>query len=706
MKLSRMGNTAMKTGGKQFTMATRYAALFFIVIMLLSGSITVLLLNFVAERFREYEFKNTETGMALAANDIEQQYEIITDVVHKIQITSYYKPSVLKYNAYRDIELLNDLSNFKNYSVILGDYFLMYPGAQYERQKLFLSDGRTAYFPYYAPGMFQISSQQSELLYKQICEAKTSGCLLIGDTALMLFPIRFMTSDTSAGLAVAGFVLPVDKIILRMRRVVANMPNQITLQILDKVLVVSDYLNDQEYLSTSGIWAQNDGRHIISVSSERGLVRIAASITENKWSILYTSISSWLLAGVALCMVFVSIIAIILSRLILMPLRRLIKRYIPEGERLKDEIYQLEELVKRMESENDNSMMLLRGRLLLTILRGYYSESLLERWGILHMSFDKQYYHVVVIDASNMTKEDVDDCSKSVEAVADNTLRVYAVYVQEDKVIAVIAGYDEDAAVERLHMRMREITGSYHAQFAIGKRCDTPQRMPISYMEAMTMHLRAQKRSTEDLSNTRLFSSQLIAVAERGAEDDMHRLCERFIEQTDAINAPNSMYKNIATKLTMDLNTLSLERRITLDHQRLSMLPLLPNISMFLRDVCEFLLDTYYHERLHVNRTDATALSIVEYVRENAYNPDFGLSHIAGRFGLSNDYVSMMIKKVSGVAFKEYLTSLRMERACSLLREYSNMTVNEISLAVGYRKASNFITKFKDVYGCTPSQYR
>ena len=65
-----------------------------------------------------------------------------------------------------------------------------------------------------------------------------------------------------------------------------------------------------------------------------------------------------------------------------------------------------------------------------------------------------------------------------------------------------------------------------------------------------------------------------------------------------------------------------------------------------------------------------------------------------------------MIKKATGAPFKEYLTDVRLEQAKELLVAHPEMTINEISQAIGYRKTSNFIKKFKDIYGVTPAKYR
>ena len=100
------------------------------------------------------------------------------------------------------------------------------------------------------------------------------------------------------------------------------------------------------------------------------------------------------------------------------------------------------------------------------------------------------------------------------------------------------------------------------------------------------------------------------------------------------------------------------------------------------------------------------ARPIVEYVIANAFNPDFDLNMISDRFALSNDYISSLIKKETGSAFKEYLTMLRIGEGKRLLREEKELTIAEVAERVGYRKTSNFSKKFKEITGMLPSEYR
>ncbi len=79
---------------------------------------------------------------------------------------------------------------------------------------------------------------------------------------------------------------------------------------------------------------------------------------------------------------------------------------------------------------------------------------------------------------------------------------------------------------------------------------------------------------------------------------------------------------------------------------------------------------------------------------------------ISDRFALSNDYISSLIKKETGSAFKEYLTMLRIGEGKRLLREEKELTIAEVAERVGYRKTSNFSKKFKEITGMLPSEYR
>lgn len=91
-------------------------------------------------------------------------------------------------------------------------------------------------------------------------------------------------------------------------------------------------------------------------------------------------------------------------------------------------------------------------------------------------------------------------------------------------------------------------------------------------------------------------------------------------------------------------------------------------------------------------------------VRENLSNPDFGITNIYDKYDISIAYMSYLFKKEIGMGFSDYVWKLRFEKACELLKERT-LSVDEVSLAVGYLHSSSFRRKFKQETGLSPTEY-
>lgn len=89
---------------------------------------------------------------------------------------------------------------------------------------------------------------------------------------------------------------------------------------------------------------------------------------------------------------------------------------------------------------------------------------------------------------------------------------------------------------------------------------------------------------------------------------------------------------------------------------------------------------------------------------QNHYQ-DVTLESMAAQFHLSEPYISKYIKDKSGKTFGEQVAHIRMKRAKTLLK-HGNMTVENISYAVGYQNVEHFNRTFKKTFQMTPLQYR
>lgn len=96
---------------------------------------------------------------------------------------------------------------------------------------------------------------------------------------------------------------------------------------------------------------------------------------------------------------------------------------------------------------------------------------------------------------------------------------------------------------------------------------------------------------------------------------------------------------------------------------------------------------------------------IQNYIMENYQNPSLGLSTVSIEFRISEGYVSTLFKEQTEINFTEYVESIRLKRACELLKE-SNNTIEDIAAMVGYNSVHSFRRAFKRVHGMSPRDYR
>ena len=95
---------------------------------------------------------------------------------------------------------------------------------------------------------------------------------------------------------------------------------------------------------------------------------------------------------------------------------------------------------------------------------------------------------------------------------------------------------------------------------------------------------------------------------------------------------------------------------------------------------------------------------MVMYVKENYSNPDLSLVDVSERFGISVTYVSKLFKRKTGINFYVFLESLRIDKACEMLKE-GKVPIKDITTQVGYLNDATFRRAFKRKNGVSPSNY-
>lgn len=104
------------------------------------------------------------------------------------------------------------------------------------------------------------------------------------------------------------------------------------------------------------------------------------------------------------------------------------------------------------------------------------------------------------------------------------------------------------------------------------------------------------------------------------------------------------------------------------------------------------------------NESDAQVNLIINRILEDS-SRDFSVADLATELDLSESNFSRFFKKATGNTFTEFLTQVRIARACKLLME-TDRQITLIGYETGFNNISNFNRRFHDVKGMTPSQFR
>lgn len=107
-------------------------------------------------------------------------------------------------------------------------------------------------------------------------------------------------------------------------------------------------------------------------------------------------------------------------------------------------------------------------------------------------------------------------------------------------------------------------------------------------------------------------------------------------------------------------------------------------------------------------KTDEAGLekvnTVVNFVMLH-YQDNITLKQVADVAGMNESYFSRFFKKATGNTFSEFLTRIRISKACELLSS-SDRQITSICYEVGYNNVANFNRRFLERKHLTPRAYR
>ena len=95
---------------------------------------------------------------------------------------------------------------------------------------------------------------------------------------------------------------------------------------------------------------------------------------------------------------------------------------------------------------------------------------------------------------------------------------------------------------------------------------------------------------------------------------------------------------------------------------------------------------------------------IMKVVNDRLSDSGFNVEALAAEVGLSRVQLHRRVKEMTGITIGEFIRNLRMQQAAKLL-EQGDITVSQVTYAVGMVNPNHFAAAFKKYFGASPSEY-
>jgi AraC-like DNA-binding protein len=103
---------------------------------------------------------------------------------------------------------------------------------------------------------------------------------------------------------------------------------------------------------------------------------------------------------------------------------------------------------------------------------------------------------------------------------------------------------------------------------------------------------------------------------------------------------------------------------------------------------------------------EALVAKLLKAIEAHITDEDYGVEQLATDVALSRTNLYGKLRNMLGISPADFIRNVRLKRAAQLLTENPALSINEVSVRVGFSTPRNFSTQFKKMFGVLPSEYR
>ncbi len=114
---------------------------------------------------------------------------------------------------------------------------------------------------------------------------------------------------------------------------------------------------------------------------------------------------------------------------------------------------------------------------------------------------------------------------------------------------------------------------------------------------------------------------------------------------------------------------------------------------------------SYYRDSIPNTKDSIAIVKAKSFIEKNYHNSKISLKDLTSETSSSYFSICRLFKKELNMTFTQYLALVRLNAALRLLQNL-NLTIAQVSYAVGFSDAQYFDRVFKKILDCTPKEYR
>ena len=100
----------------------------------------------------------------------------------------------------------------------------------------------------------------------------------------------------------------------------------------------------------------------------------------------------------------------------------------------------------------------------------------------------------------------------------------------------------------------------------------------------------------------------------------------------------------------------------------------------------------------------SAAIKIKKYIDDNFTDPALSIAKIAESLSYNTKYISSIFKKTFSIGIAEYINTIRIQHACTLIRQ-GFTGINDLAFCCGYKDPQYFSKVFKQKHHLSPKEY-